>query len=341
MKKHLILIGLTILFILSQLPSTSGESTIVILNPIEDSYVEEDEPGSNFGDYNFLYVTSEIVISDTPNIEKHGSLSYLKFDLSSIPIDAEIISAKLELYLGYINIDGTLSLPVYYCSDNSWKELEINYNNAPLWDPQIIDNNHEIDVKDQWYSWDILNTIDKAFIDNRITLVLNSNIVDYLGVLSFQSKDADNNKPKLTIEYTTANRSLEAKISFSPENPTTDDLIQFNDKSTGGVDIVSWFWDFGDGNTSESQNPIHSYNSNGTYLIKLDVRDVDGSTDLTTATLIVSELIIDEEDKNMSGENNEDDGKNENEVVEDDTPGFEFIIMMLATFLVIYKKRKK
>jgi gliding motility-associated-like protein len=43
--------------------------------------------------------------------------------------------------------------------------------------------------------------------------------------------------------------------------------VNFSDLSTGNV--VSWFWNFGDGNTSVQQNPVHVYNSPGTYNVYL------------------------------------------------------------------------
>lgn len=43
--------------------------------------------------------------------------------------------------------------------------------------------------------------------------------------------------------------------------------ISFEDKTTGAP--TSWSWDFGDGNSSNLQNPVHTYNNNGTYTVKL------------------------------------------------------------------------
>lgn len=46
--------------------------------------------------------------------------------------------------------------------------------------------------------------------------------------------------------------------------------IDFNNTSTGGV----WYsWDFGDGNTSSSMNPSHTYASNGLYIVCLTISD--------------------------------------------------------------------
>ena len=43
--------------------------------------------------------------------------------------------------------------------------------------------------------------------------------------------------------------------------------VRFNDNSFGEPD--SWLWDFGDGNTSTMQNPVHSYGEKGYYKVKL------------------------------------------------------------------------
>ena len=41
---------------------------------------------------------------------------------------------------------------------------------------------------------------------------------------------------------------------------------------------TSWAWDFGDGNTSTEQNPVHVYAEGGYYLATLTVTDADGNT---------------------------------------------------------------
>ena len=41
---------------------------------------------------------------------------------------------------------------------------------------------------------------------------------------------------------------------------------------------VSWNWDFGDGNNSTDQNPVHIYDEGGYYVSKLTATDKDGNT---------------------------------------------------------------
>jgi len=45
--------------------------------------------------------------------------------------------------------------------------------------------------------------------------------------------------------------------------------VQFNDFSYASDEITSWSWDFGDGNTSTEQNPMHTYAEGGVYDITL------------------------------------------------------------------------
>lgn len=46
--------------------------------------------------------------------------------------------------------------------------------------------------------------------------------------------------------------------------------FQFIDKSLG--EVLGWNWSFGDGNYSREQNPIHTYENPGTYLVTLTVQ---------------------------------------------------------------------
>jgi gliding motility-associated-like protein len=48
--------------------------------------------------------------------------------------------------------------------------------------------------------------------------------------------------------------------------------------------ISSWNWNFGDGTSSSQQNPAHSYNQPGTYLVSLTVNTSDGCTNNNSLT---------------------------------------------------------
>ena len=63
--------------------------------------------------------------------------------------------------------------------------------------------------------------------------------------------------------------------------------IQFTDLTE---DAVSWLWDFGDENYAEEQNPIHVYESDGTYSASLIVSNSFGCTDTLYTSIEVSEI---------------------------------------------------
>ena len=70
-----------------------------------------------------------------------------------------------------------------------------------------------------------------------------------------------------------------AKFSADPTSGEAMLDVQFTDLSTG--DPGAWMWDFGDGRTSPSQDPRHSYETAGDYTVSLTVSNKFGS-DTTT-----------------------------------------------------------
>lgn len=59
--------------------------------------------------------------------------------------------------------------------------------------------------------------------------------------------------------------------------------VQFTDHSQQGTyDITEWFWEFGDGGTSEEQDPSHVYTRPGLYTVSLTVTAQNGQTDTET-----------------------------------------------------------
>ncbi len=63
--------------------------------------------------------------------------------------------------------------------------------------------------------------------------------------------------------------------------------ITVTDASTDDGSVVSWLWDFGDGNGSALQNATHPYAGAGTYSITLTVTDDDGLEDTATAEVVI------------------------------------------------------
>jgi outer membrane protein assembly factor BamB len=64
--------------------------------------------------------------------------------------------------------------------------------------------------------------------------------------------------------------------------------IQFTGTVYGGIPPYSYHWDFGDGQTSNEQNPTHSYSAVGNFTVTFTVTDSEGNSSSDTATVTVS-----------------------------------------------------
>jgi PKD repeat protein len=93
---------------------------------------------------------------------------------------------------------------------------------------------------------------------------------------------------------TVSNVAPTADYGYSPNEPSINDVITFTDESfDSDGSIVSWMWDFDDGNTSTAQNPSYSYSNPGQYNVSLTVTDDDGATDsiIQTIFVVIQELV--------------------------------------------------
>jgi len=69
----------------------------------------------------------------------------------------------------------------------------------------------------------------------------------------------------------------ECNFWASPISGTAPLLVQFDpDIEPGATPISSYFWDFGDGNTSTTEEPSHTYDSPGLYTVSLTINSPTG-----------------------------------------------------------------
>jgi hypothetical protein len=171
-------------------------STTVTLYSTVDAYVNSSSPETNYGNVDSMYVSA--------NSEQ--DFPYVMFDLSSIPLEANIISAKLKIYLsstgGEIYWYPADKIGAYYCSNNSWTEHEITWNNKPSFSSQPTDawSFGIVYTVEVYKSWDITADVRAALPSGILTDVLKFETKTGDGYAVFQSSE-DTNKPKLEVEY--------------------------------------------------------------------------------------------------------------------------------------------
>ncbi|HIC95648.1 TPA: PKD domain-containing protein, partial [Candidatus Bipolaricaulota bacterium] len=98
---------------------------------------------------------------------------------------------------------------------------------------------------------------------------------------------------EIVVSPAPPNEPPQALFSFSPTRPTTEDTIQFTDRSTDpDGEITFRFWDFGDGSNSTEENPTHKYADSGRYTVVLTVADNRGATDSFSREIMVTKLAV-------------------------------------------------
>ena len=89
-----------------------------------------------------------------------------------------------------------------------------------------------------------------------------------------------------TCQVNVRARPPSASFTFSPEEPTIQDTVNFYDTSSDpDGSVVSWYWNFGDEFTSTSKNPTHKYSNKGSYTVSLTVTD-DEDISISTQKII-------------------------------------------------------
>jgi len=284
----LLLIGLFIF-------SNSGFNQIENTKAVETTFYVDDD---GFEDYvNIQYAIDNASIGDTvyvyhgdykENLVINKSINLIGEDKGNTTIDGDndivisIISNNVEI-MGFIITNGIKGIILENSSENIIKNNTIKDNNYGIY----IDN---ISVNNTIYQNNFINNIKNAYDlstnfwgypsggnywDDYTGL---DNDSDGLGDEPYNISGGNSKDLYPLMEPIT--EKPDADFTYLPSNPTTQDVIQFNDTSTD-LDgyIVSWSWDFGDGNISMEQNVTNRYVDNGVYNVTLKITDNYGATD--------------------------------------------------------------
>jgi len=130
------------------------------------------------------------------------------------------------------------------------------------------------------YSWD--------FGDGNVAtgvFVEHSYVDDGAYNVTLTVTDDDNATDTATSTKYVWNRPPVANFTESAETISTGEVVSFNASESYDPDgdIISYFWDFGDGANSTDVLVEHAYADDGVYIVTLTVTDDDGSTATVTS----------------------------------------------------------
>jgi PKD repeat protein len=111
-----------------------------------------------------------------------------------------------------------------------------------------------------------------------------------IGTIAWIQDDATKAVQQSVMNGTASTPSISPPLAdfTSDVNTSCDGVINFKDLSA--LFPTSWQWDFGDGTTSNLQNPVHQYLTSGTYTVKLNAFNSHGSNLATRTSYITVTL---------------------------------------------------
>jgi large repetitive protein len=195
------------------------------------------------------------------------------------------LSPRSTPYIYYVNATGVGICGLEY------KPVSIKVNGLPVLrvsNPSVVcDPNGKVDLTDyiegfnpSVYDYSVLSPSGNSMLLNEFNNVGISG--DYRVSSSFKGASCFNQSQRIRVLIAEteliANFQYEADLGGGLLLPNAEIQIQedvnFQDLSQGNVLI--WDWNFGDGNSSSVQNPVHQYQEKGTYVVKLTTIDSIG-----------------------------------------------------------------
>lgn len=131
------------------------------------------------------------------------------------------------------------------------------------------------------YLWELDNST-----ANELPNMSPSDSTDY--IVNYTLGNCDDQDTSTVIVYKTPDAQVEIdSVCFEEETSFTDNSTL--DNSNGDV-IDQWTWNFGDGNTSNAQNPVHEYDNENIYDVTLKVETNNGCADSVAVQTVVYPL---------------------------------------------------
>ena len=110
--------------------------------------------------------------------------------------------------------------------------------------------------------------------------------------LTLTASDEDGGSTAVTTSVIIANVNpvIDSMTSNAPQDEGSPVTFASTISDVGSADTHTYAWVFGDGNTSTSANPSHTYGDDGTYAAVLTVTDNDGGNATSTLSIVIDNV---------------------------------------------------
>jgi len=264
-----------------------------------DTKLRSDEPDENFGSSHHLEMDG------APNY-----VSLLSWDVSSIPIDATVLSVSVRVNVSNVSTDRY----GLYGVSRAWDEFEASWKRASAGESwQSEGAKGSSDASDELLGslvapesgrrTIVLNDEGRSLVQGWIAnsesnhgLVFQSvgETYDGLDISSREHSEADH-RPELIISYqsgsvsATPNSAPVAVFTVTPPAGEAGLIFHFDASASSDDDgIVGYEWDFGDGSQGSGSRVEHAYGHAGDYTVQLTVTDSQEASSFALHTIAVA-----------------------------------------------------
>ncbi|HDS07650.1 MAG TPA: DNRLRE domain-containing protein, partial [Bacteroides sp.] len=249
-----------------------------------DTYVSQFNPSNNYG-------RSADLVAGTDWEFGYLYRTYLRFDHTPIPADAEVLSAQLKIYMSY----GTYYSEQYLLGirkvSEVWDENTLNWKNQPGSASLVHIMTKAVDEEPGWKSFDITETVREwigGSTKNRGVVMMAADESGELGECRFYSRESSGCRPYIQVIYLTNSMvpdSPDAPVCNMSGDDTPPDLdITF---SKNPVELGSSTYVTVSASDSEGIHMVQLYRGNTLVITKTD--------DFARISLSVSGFVTPEE----------------------------------------------
>jgi hypothetical protein len=176
--------------------------------PTDDTYIAMNSPDGNNGDLDLMCARNRYGYPYHPNYWECNIL--IMFDISSIPSNAIINSAKLYLFYFTWGSNNPIGRDLtLYSISNDWDESIVTWNNRPNFDPIISSSAIAPSSPSVWMVWNVTSDVEKFVKGEKTNFGWQIMDEEYWGdfdipITKFRTKEYSDNEyfPYLEIEFT-------------------------------------------------------------------------------------------------------------------------------------------